>query len=482
MVNPSKPHIALLASPGLGHLIPIVELAKRLVAQHGFTVTVFAVTTGAHQAENKLLCSATSSCAGLFSTVALPNVVNDSLDIDPSAGILPRILAMVRCTLPTLRSSISDMKVKPVAIIVDQFGIEAVKVVAEEFNMLKYVFIASNAWFLAYLTYLPYLQKRVYPNTPLYIPGCKSIPGGDLLDHTFEPDSRAYRDFVSMGRDITRVDGIFINTWEDLEPETLGTFKDGMSLNSIVKVPVYPIGPVIRRPKEVAKNKLTEWLDDQLDESVIYVSFGSGGTLSTQQTIELAWGLELSKHRFIWVFRPPTENDSSASLFKSMDKADESISKCLPNGFLDRTRDRGIIVSKWINQEEILQHRSIGGFISHCGWNSVNESIVNGVPLIAWPLYAEQNMNATMLVEDLGIAIRPKVKPSKGLVRREEIEKMVKFVMDSEGFGLRKRVKDLQISANLALKEDGSSYSALSKVARDCNKKFQSNQPYEKCN
>ncbi|KAK9669932.1 hypothetical protein RND81_13G164900 [Saponaria officinalis] len=442
MVKSSKPHVALFASPGLGHLIPIVELAKRLIAQHGFTVTVFAVTTEAGRAEDELLRSATSSWPGLFDTVVLPNVVDDSLGVEPKTGIIPRMLGMVRGALPTLRSSISEMVVKPTAIIVDQFGIEAVKVLAEEFDVLKYVFIASNAWFLAYNAYLPYVQNKVDPNKMFYIPGCESIPGRDLLQLTFDPNCRAYRDFASIGRDIMTVDGILVNTWEDLEPRTLAAFKDDLSMKSIVKVPVYPIGPIIGRPK-------------QPDESVVYVSFGSGGTISTQQTIELAWGLELSKHRFIWVIRPPIENDRSASLFKSVHDLDDSISKCLPKGFLDRTRDLGIVVSKWVPQEEIIRHRSVGGF-----------SIVNGVPIIAWPLYAEQNMNATMLSENLGIAIRPEGKPSEVLVGREEIERMVKCVMDNEEFGLRRRVKDLKKSAYEALKEGGS-YCALSKIAKD---------------
>ncbi|KAL9229438.1 hypothetical protein vseg_004904 [Gypsophila vaccaria] len=470
MVKSSKPHVALLASPGLGHLIPIVELAKRLVAQHGFNVTVFAVTTEARKAEEEILWSAMSSWPGLLETVLLPNVV----DVEPNAAIITRMLGMVRGSLPTLRSSISDMLVKPTAIIVDQFGVEAVKAVGEDFDMLKYVFIASNAWFLAYNAYLPYIQKQVDPSKMFYIPGCESIPGGDLLQLTFDPSSRVYRDFVSLGRDMMAVDGILVNTWEDLESRTLKAFKDDLSMKSIVKVPVYPVGPVIRRPKQVVKTELIEWLDAQPDESVVYVSFGSGGTISTQQTIELAWGLELSKHRFIWVIRPPIDNDRSASLFKSVHDVDDSISKCLPKGFLDRTRDQGIILSKWAPQEEILQHRSIGGFVSHCGWNSVMESIVNGVPIIAWPLYAEQNMNAAMLCENLRSAIRSKGKPSKELIRRDEIERMVKYVMNIEGFGLRKRVEDLKVSANEALKEGGSSYCSLSKVAKDCENRLDS--------
>ncbi|XP_074294338.1 uncharacterized protein LOC141622179 [Silene latifolia] len=467
MSKPSKPHVALLASPGIGHLIPIVELARRLVAQHRFTVTVFAVARDDHEAEDELLRLASSSwTADVFNTLVL-NVVDVALELEPNANVVAVILARIRATLPTLQSFILGMKVKPTAFIVDQFGIEAVKMVGKEFNLSKYVFIASNAWFLAYLVYLPYVRNEVNPNKPYCIPGCESISAGDWPRATIDSDNRANRYFVRIGLDVTTVDGILVNTWEELEPRTLRAFEDNESLKSIVKVPVYPIGPVIRKPDQVEKTELIEWLDAQPDKSVVYISFGSGGTISTQQTIELASGLELSKHRFIWVIRPPVENDRSASYFKSEHKSDESIYKFLPNGFLDRTRDLGKVIPRWAPQAEILKHRSVGGFASHCGWNSVMEGIVNGLPIIAWPLYAEQNMNSTMLAEHLGIAIRPKVKPSKGLVTREEIVRMVKHAMGNEGFGPRRKVEDLKMSANQALNEGGSSYCALSKFAQD---------------
>ncbi|XP_074294299.1 anthocyanidin 3-O-glucosyltransferase 5-like [Silene latifolia] len=479
MSKSSKPHVALLASPALGHLIPMVELANRLVAQHGFTVTVFAVARDGHGVDDELLRSASSKWDnGLFNYVVLPNVVDFSFELEPDADVITVILARVRVTLPALRSLIFNMKVKPTALIVDQFGIEALNVVGDEFNMLKYVFVATSAWFLAYYAYLPYVGNNVNPNKPFNIPGCESILGWDLPVPSIFSDNSVNRSFVSVGRDsMTATDGILVNTWENLEPRTLKAFEDKELLKSIVKAPVYPIGPVIRRPEPVEKTELTEWLDVQPDKSVIYVSFGSGGTMSTQQTIELASGLELSKHRFIWVIRPPVENESFASFFKSEqntnEKLDESIYRCLPNGFLDRTRDLGKVIPRWAPQTEILQHRSVGGFISHCGWNSVMESIVNGLPIIGWPLYAEQDMNSTMLAEHLGIAIRPKVKPSKEVVTREEIEKMVKHVMGNEGFGLRRTVEDLKMRADQALNESGSSYCALSKFAKDCVKKFE---------
>ncbi|KAK8517605.1 hypothetical protein V6N13_127768 [Hibiscus sabdariffa] len=123
----------------------------------------------------------------------------------------------------------------------------------------------------------------------------------------------------------------------------------------------------------------------------------------------------------------------------------------------------------WAPQEQILSHPSVGGFLSHCGWNSTLESIMNGVPMIAWPLYAEQKMNAAMLTEDFEIAVRPTVSKTEEIVGRDEIEKMVRTIMvDKEGQAMKMRVKDLKNSAEKALNKGGSSFSSLTQVAKDC--------------
>ncbi|GAV64450.1 UDPGT domain-containing protein, partial [Cephalotus follicularis] len=209
-----------------------------------------------------------------------------------------------------------------------------------------------------------------------------------------------------------------------------------------------------------SRSELFDWLDKQPSESVLYVSFGSGGTLSHEQTIELAWGLELSKQRFIWVARQPTKTTGDGCFF-TVGNGGDDLSNYLPEGFLIRTHNLGLVVQEWAPQIDILSHPSIGGFLSHCGWNSTLESITNGVPMIAWPLYAEQRMNATLVTEELGIAVRSKTLASKGIVGREEIKTMVRSIMvDEEGHAIKAKVKELKHDAEKALNEDGSSYGA----------------------
>ena len=88
-----------------------------------------------------------------------------------------------------------------------------------------------------------------------------------------------------------------------------------------------------------------------------------------------------------------------------------------------------------------------------------------GVPLITWPLFAEQKMNAVMLADGLKVALRPKVN-EVGIVEKEEIAGVIKCLMEGgEGKGMRERMGNLKDSATNALK-DGSSTQTLTQLAR----------------
>ncbi|XVF61994.1 hypothetical protein PTKIN_Ptkin08bG0180700 [Pterospermum kingtungense] len=467
----TKPHLALLASPGMGHLIPVLELAKRFVSQQSFKVTVFIVAADhASISNSSLLKSPPDLDDDLLDIILLPFIDLSNI-LEPDASYTTKILTMMLESLPFLRSEISKREFRPSALVVDLFGTDAFPI-ADEFNMLKYVFIASNAWFFAVMLFSPEIDpKEVVEHAknqkPLEIPGCnKSIKLEDTLEpFLVDPNDPFYQGFIASAIKMSMADGILVNSWEELEPTILKT------LGEAEKVPVYPIGPVVRPTEEnpdLGHQAIKNWLDKQPRESVIYVSFGSGGTLSAQQVLELAWGLELSQQRFLWVVRPPNEADTTGTYF-TLGNGCDGTPDYLPDGFLARTRDRGLVVPMWAPQVEVLSHPSVGGFLTHCGWNSVMESAVNGVPMIAWPLSSEQKLNARMLTEDIGGSIRAKAAETDGLVGREEIKSMVqRILVDSEGQTIRERVKELKISAAKALAEGGSSYNSLSQVAQIC--------------
>ncbi|RYR75033.1 hypothetical protein Ahy_A02g009744 isoform C [Arachis hypogaea] len=211
-------------------------------------------------------------------------------------------------------------------------------------------------------------------------------------------------------------------------------------------------------------NACLRWLNEQPRGSVLFVCFGSGGTLSSAQIDELALGLEMSEQRFLWVIKNPNDKVSSGSFFNVNNILNDPLN-FLPKGFVERTKRKGLVVPNWAPQAQVLAHESIGGFLTHCGWNSILESVVNGVPLIAWPLYAEQKMNAVLITRDMKVGLRPEI-GEDGLVEREEIGSVVKRLMEGEeGKKLRYRMKELKEAAIEVVGENGSSTKQIEELA-----------------
>uniref|UniRef100_M4F7U4 Glycosyltransferase n=1 Tax=Brassica campestris TaxID=3711 RepID=M4F7U4_BRACM len=431
----TKPHAALLSSPGMGHIIPVIELAKRLSTNHGFRVTVFVLETDGTSAQSKFLNS-----TGL-DVVNLPSPDISEL-VHPADHVVTKIGVIMRETVPALRSKIAAMTQKPTALIVDLFGTDALRL-ASEFKMLT---------------------------KPLEIPGCEPVRFEDTLDAYLVPDEPLYRDFVRHCLAYPKTDGILVNTWDEMEPKSLKSLQDPKLLGRFARVPVYPIGPLCR-PVESSKtvHPVLDWLNQQPDESVLYISFGSGGSLTAKLLTELAWGLEQSQQRFVWVVRPPIDGSScSAYLSANGGGTKDSTPEYLPEGFVTRTSDRGLVVPSWAPQAEVLAHRAVGGFLTHCGWNSTLEGVVNGVPMIAWPLFAEQNMNAALLSDELGIAVR-----AEEANTRSEIEAIVRKVMaEEEGEEMRRKVKKLRDNAEMSLSSEGggSAHESLCRVTEECQR------------
>ncbi|XP_042481184.1 anthocyanidin 3-O-glucosyltransferase 5-like [Macadamia integrifolia] len=363
------------------------------------------------------------------------------------------------------------MSPPPTVLVVEHFGTYAFPI-AEELGIPKYLYIPTTAAFLAFTVYVPTLDKLIEGEyvdmeEPVRIPSCKPIRVEDLVDPMMNRKNDMYDHYLYRATRLPLADAILINTWEDLEPTSLRALREDPILRQIMPLPVYPVGPIVLSPGPPCDQSRAEclaWLDQQPLESVIYVSFGSAGRLSEEQLTELALGLGLSGKRFLWVVRPPVGNDGA--FFNPGGDGDVGLSRYLPDGFLSRTQELGLVVPMWAPQVEVLSHPSVGGFLSHCGWNSTLESMLNGVPMIAWPLYAEQRMNATMLVEEVGVSLRTKELPTKRVVGREEIEKLVRLVMDKEGVAVSRRMKEVKESGLRAVGEGGSSWDWLSHVAQ----------------
>uniref|UniRef100_A0A0E0JXX5 UDP-glycosyltransferases domain-containing protein n=1 Tax=Oryza punctata TaxID=4537 RepID=A0A0E0JXX5_ORYPU len=160
---------------------------------------------------------------------------------------------------------------------------------------------------------------------------------------------------------------------EKLEPAAVEESKKAAEKGTFS--PTYPVGPFVRSiSDEAGESVCLEWLDRQSAGSVVYVSFGSAGMLSVEQTRELAARLEMSGHRFLWVVRMPSLNGGS-SAFGSNGGHDDDPLAWLPDGFLERTCGRGLAVAAWAPQVRVLSQLATAVFVSHCGWKLTLESV-----------------------------------------------------------------------------------------------------------
>ncbi|XP_010031469.2 UDP-glucosyltransferase 29 [Eucalyptus grandis] len=201
------------------------------------------------------------------------------------------------------------------------------------------------------------------------------------------------------------------------------------------------------------EGEIMGWLEGRERGSVVFVSFGSECFLSKEEMEEMARGLELASEEvgFVWVVRFPGGDGETVSLVEA-----------LPEGFLERTEDRGMVVQGWAPQAKILMHPSIGGFVSHCGWSSALEAIVFGVPIIAMPMHLDQPLNSK-LVADLGIGVE--VQREDGRFQGEDVAKAIKqVVVQEEGEQVRRRAKEL--SARIRERREEETSVAMKKLER----------------
>ena len=140
----------------------------------------------------------------------------------------------------------------------------------------------------------------------------------------------------------------------------------------------------------------------------------------------------------------------------------------LPEGFLDRTIKIGKVIG-WAPQVTVLAHSAIGGFVSHCGWNSTLESIWYGIPMATWPLFDDQQLNAFQLVKDLGLAVEIKMdylRDNDYIVSAQEIEIGLNNLVNMDN-KMRKNIEEMKRISRKVMTEGGSSHSSLGKFIED---------------
>ncbi|CAN1158578.1 UDP-glycosyltransferase 88B1 [Linum perenne] len=466
--------IVLYPSPAIGHLLSMVELGRLILTRRPSLSIHIILATSPYQS---------TITAPYISSVsaATPAITFHHLPPPPPATVASihhemLMLETLRLSQPNLRLAVESIISKHDAVhalIFDYFCTDVALSVADELGVPGYQYSASGASSVSFMLHLPTLHEnstvsfRDLGNSDLEIPGVPKVAVKDMPDIILDRESDIYRNFLHFATRSRQSAGVIVNTFESLESRTVKAISDGLCVPDGPTPPIYCIGPLIAAgdgSRATDGNECLTWLDSQPKRSVVFLCFGSLGVFSKEQLREIAIGLERSEQRFLWVVRdPPSVNNQNLAVLNA---EEEGLETLLPEGFLERAKGRGHVVKSWAPQVAVLNHDSVGGFVTHCGWNSVLESVVAGVPMVAWPLYAEQKFNRVMLVEEIKIALSMEESDASGFVKAKEVERRVKELMDSEGRGelVRRRTIDMKNAATDAVAEGGSSRVALNEL------------------
>ncbi|CAI0548630.1 unnamed protein product [Linum tenue] len=435
----------------------MVELAKLLVHRHSTLVVSIPVITSLSTAD-----SLAAPDSDLSPRVKLLHLANDD---DPSAPA-GSVFALIQSQKPRVTEAVSAELTRSggrLAGFVHDMFCTSMLDVAEGFGVPSYIYFTSGAAFLGFVLRAQELHDQEGVDlteskelAELAIPTLKH-----QLPRKVIPSSFLNKEWASvvhtMARDFRKTKGILVNTVKELESYAVDSLSSGE--NNTPKV--YPLGPILNLKAEKSDGSI-QWLDQQPESSVVFLCFGSMGAFNAEQVKEIACALEGSGHRFLWSLRRPGQGAWASPTEY------EDVSEVLPEGFLDRMREVGRVTG-WAPQAAVLAHRSVGGFVSHCGWNSTLESLWFGVPMATWPMYAEQQFNAFLLVEELQVATEVRIDyrtESGEIVSAEEIERGIRSLME-EDCSRKTRMKEFSDQVKGALMDGGSSSCSIVEFFRD---------------
>ncbi|XWS74397.1 hypothetical protein CRYUN_Cryun02cG0211800 [Craigia yunnanensis] len=441
-------HVLAVPFPSRGHINPMMNLCKSFLSKNNDILVTFVVS---------------EEWFGFISSEPKPDnirfgtIPNDfTSELDRSGNYSPDFFEEVLRNMEAPLEQLIDRLEPPVTtIIYDTYLTFAVRV-----GNRRGIPLASF-WTMSALVYSVFhhfdllVQNRHFPMNLLEqreklvdcIPGVSSIRKVDLPTCLYGKGLDVLHRGLEAVSGVSKVQYLLLVSVYELESQIINALKEKIS------TPIYHIGPPVPYFKlednsavNPSDNSYFQWLDLQPPSSVLYVSQGSLHSATSAQLDEIAAGLRISGIRYFWVARKETPR------------------------FKDECGEMGLIVP-WCDQLRVLCHPSIGGFWSHCGWNSTSEAIYAGVPMLTFPIYWDQTPNSKQIVEDWEIGWRVKNKlEAESLVPREEIAGIIRRFMDlgsEEGKEMRRRAKKLSVICRKAVQKGGSSDTNLQAFVHD---------------
>nr|GMC97218.1 UDP-glycosyltransferase 83A1-like [Ipomoea batatas] len=405
----AKPHIIAIPYPAQGHVIPLMELCLCLV-KHGCKVT-FVNSEFNH---NRIIKSMSEADDVLINFVSVP----DGLEVEEDRNDLKKLTEVLFEVVPgKLEALIHNINE------------------SDENRISCLIADGSLGWALD-------LGKKLGLQPVAFWPAAAAC-----LTMMFNVPKLVDDGIVGKNGEILKKQSIKLLP---LMPamNTTDLIWNGFSdpgLQRLVFDLVFKNNESVKAAEWIICNSSQVMESEQPLNSVIYVAFGSHTIFDMAEFQELALGLELTNRQFLWVVRQGFIEEAGNPY---------------PEGFIDRTRNRGRLV-KWAPQQKVLAHPSLGCFLSHCGWNSTIEGVSNGLPFLCWPYFADQFFNRSYICDvwKIGLGFD---RNESGVIGRQEIRNKVEQLFGDENY--KARAVDLQAEVVSSVKRGGSSYQNFSSL------------------
>ncbi|XP_031095896.1 UDP-glycosyltransferase 83A1-like [Ipomoea triloba] len=438
-----NPHIIAIPYPAQGHVIPLMELCLCLV-KHGCKVT-FVNSEFNHK---RIIESMSEADDVLINFVSVPDGLAVEEDRNDLKKLTEALFEVVPGKLEALIHNINESDENRVSCVIADENLGWALELAKKLGLQRVAFWPAAATSLTMMFNVPKLiddgivgknGEILKKQSIKLLPHMPAMNTTDLIWNCFSDPGlqRLVFDLAFKNTEsVKAAEWLLCNSSQVMESDVFAFYPN-----------LIPIGPLL------ANNRLgktsghfwredtdcLKWLDQQPLNSVIYVAFGSFTIFDMAEFQELALGLELTNRPFLWVVRQGFIEEAGNPY---------------PEGFIDRTRNRGRLV-EWAPQQKVLAHPSLGCFLSHCGWNSTIEGVSNGLPFLCWPYFADQLFNKSYICDvwKIGLGFD---RNENGVIGRQEIENKVEQLFGDENF--KARAVDLQAEVLASVKRGGSSY------------------------
>ncbi|POO01820.1 UDP-glucuronosyl/UDP-glucosyltransferase [Trema orientale] len=484
----SPVHFVMLPLGAQGHLIPMIDIARVLARRINVIVTIVTTPRNTARFNSIIQRDIQSGLPIRVSQLQFPHAEaglpegSESLDTLPSPTFLKNYMHALSLLQQPLEKILQELNPNPSCMVSDKHIIWAAET-AQKFRIPRALFdgMSCFARLFDHMLYTSKAHESVSDlSKPFLVPG---LPDRVELSRAQLPGSfnpgldQVLNDMRNKVKEAEQgAFGVLINSFEELEGEYVKTHREKSGEK------VWCIGPVSLCNKDDLdktqrgndnynasndrdKDSLFTWLDSWGQGSVVYACLGSLNRLRPPQLAELGLALEASKRPFVWVIRGANKGEEFEEWLKE-------------DGFEERTRGQGFLIRGWAPQVLILSHPAIGAFLTHCGWNSTLEGVCAGVPMVTWPLFAEQFYNEKFIVQvkEIGVRVGAEVvvhlgeeEGFGGLVKRDQIREAIDKVMDEgkEGDERRERARKLAKAAKEAVDEGGSSYMNITLLLDD---------------